>query len=154
MSEPRSQGKRSFLRWLLTVPAAVLACAGLWGVSRFALFGNSRIRVREVSASLLKQLRPGFPMHAPEASAWLMKVGSGGDIIALDDRCTHLGCRPTWNAAEKVFHCPCHGSRFNAQGEVLLGPASKPLQRLVLSPENDGEIRLLEKPQEKMQTRR
>ncbi len=86
-------------------------------------------------------------MHVPSASAWLLKQSSHGNVTALDDRCTHLGCRPTWNAAEKIFHCPCHGSRFDVQGEVILGPASKPMQRLFLSPEKDGKVWLLEKPQ-------
>ena len=129
------------------MPALLLTCAGLWGLFRFALFRGNRVRVREISASLLNELQPGVPVHVPEASAWLLKEGSDGKVIALDDRCTHLGCRPTWNGAEHIFHCPCHGSRFDAQGKVLLGPASKPLQRLFLSSPTGGKVRLMEKPQ-------
>lgn len=37
--------------------------------------------------------------------------------------CTHLGCVVPWNAAEKKFICPCHGSQYNNQGRVVRGPA-------------------------------
>lgn len=57
-----------------------------------------------------------------------------GELIALSPVCTHLGCIVRWNAAESSWDCPCHGSRFNFDGEVLEGPAMTPLERKEVSP--------------------
>ena len=52
-----------------------------------------------------------------------------GDVHACSAVCTHLGCHVHWNRAERSWDCPCHGSRFDVDGSVLNGPATKPLER-------------------------
>jgi glycine/D-amino acid oxidase-like deaminating enzyme/nitrite reductase/ring-hydroxylating ferredoxin subunit len=50
-----------------------------------------------------------------------------GTIHSMSAVCVHLGCIVTWNAAEKTWDCPCHGSRFDSMGGVINGPANEDL---------------------------
>ncbi|WNE94982.1 FAD-dependent oxidoreductase [Streptomyces luomodiensis] len=52
-----------------------------------------------------------------------------GQAHAVSARCTHMGCLVAFNAAERAWECPCHGSRFGTDGRVLQGPANRPLER-------------------------
>ena len=52
---------------------------------------------------------------------------SENGLLALWQKCTHLGCAVPWIEEEGYFHCPCHGSVFNKFGEVIGGPAPRPL---------------------------
>ena len=52
-----------------------------------------------------------------------------GRLHAVSARCTHLGCQVAWNGAENSWDCPCHGSRFTPDGDILNGPATTPLGR-------------------------
>ena len=52
-----------------------------------------------------------------------------GRLHAVSTRCTHLGCQVRFNAAEDTWDCPCHGSRFSVDGDILNGPATQPLER-------------------------
>lgn len=51
-----------------------------------------------------------------------------GKLHLVNTTCTHMGCELNWNHAEKSWDCPCHGSRFSYEGEILEGPSVSPLK--------------------------
>jgi glycine/D-amino acid oxidase-like deaminating enzyme/nitrite reductase/ring-hydroxylating ferredoxin subunit len=60
-----------------------------------------------------------------------------GAFHAVEPACSHIKCIVAWNKAERSWDCPCHGSRFGTDGEVLTGPARKALQHVHLSKDDD-----------------
>lgn len=105
--------------------APQLARAQLWVGAH--LIGD---RLAPAEASSAAEVPAG---EARVVRAGLGKVGvhrdDGGALHAVSLRCTHLGCLVHWNGAERSWDCPCHGSRFGVDGEVLAGPATRPLER-------------------------
>lgn len=66
---------------------------------------------------------------------------------AISAVCTHLGCIVGWDADAGEFACPCHGSRFDADGEVTRGPAGRSLERKLVVVKDD-QVRLLDRDPE------
>ena len=65
-------------------------------------------------------------------------IGSG--LMALWQRCVHLGCRVPWCESSQGFECPCHGSKYNAHGEYQDGPAPRNLDRFSVEVSEVGDL--------------
>jgi cytochrome b6-f complex iron-sulfur subunit len=85
------------------------------------------------------------PAFIPEARAYVVPVDdsnlseqfegksvAAGGLMALYQRCVHLGCRVPWCATAQGFECPCHGSKYDYIGEYFGGPAPRNLDRFVV----------------------
>jgi Rieske Fe-S protein len=97
---------------------------------------NTKVAIRQATGMLplpagsVKDLAPGegdvVRYRGRKVAAYRDPEGR---VHAVSAKCTHLRCDVEWNAAERSWDCPCHGSRFGTGGEVLNGPATKPLER-------------------------
>jgi Rieske Fe-S protein len=110
----------------------VLIGSGLCGCAAMASYqgrleqGRVRVPLAELPASFSEQ---GYVLVQAEglADPILLRRTAEGEFRALSARCTHLGCQV--RPARGGLICPCHGSSFSWEGEVLRGPAPRALLR-------------------------
>lgn len=134
--EPEPMPRRDFL-----------GLAAFWsatGTLLFALLGIARLPRAAVLPSPSKKFRvaipeslaPGAAFVPPGRSVAIIRDSEG--YFAISTICTHLGC--IVKQAEDGFHCPCHGSRFGPDGELVRGPAPKSLPWLAMKHVGSGQF--------------
>jgi glycine/D-amino acid oxidase-like deaminating enzyme/nitrite reductase/ring-hydroxylating ferredoxin subunit len=93
------------------------------------LLVRDRLR-RRPGAHQIERLAPGDGVIARIGGKhYAVSRSENHEVIVLSARCTHLGCIVGWNAADRAWECPCHGSRFGVDGVVVQGPATGDLRR-------------------------
>jgi cytochrome b6-f complex iron-sulfur subunit len=80
----------------------------------------------KVVAGSVEEFEPGTVSRVLKGRCYIARFENGG-LLALWQRCTHLGCTVPWRELENRFHCPCHSSIFTPEGEVVSGPAPRPM---------------------------
>ena len=123
----QKMNRREFLGWMWGA-----SLVGLFGQAAAALLQFFKPRVKpgdfggEVLAGVLEEFQPGTMSYVRQGRFFVSRLEDGG-VLALWQRCTHLGCTVPWREDEGQFHCPCHSSLFDTKGEVTGGPAPRPL---------------------------
>lgn len=86
-------------------------------------------RLAQSKLTELADLAPGDAAVVKyEGESIALYKSEEGNLFAVNPVCTHAKCIVAWNRAEKSWDCPCHGARYDVQGNVLTGPARKGLE--------------------------
>lgn len=117
-------------------------------------------KVADLKAALI-QGATIVPQFAPAAQSWIVPIDlgvvsgssyesvpfviAGGEddgvgLMALWQRCVHLGCRVPSCVPSQGFECPCHGSKYNLHGEYNSGPAPRNMDRFEVSVSDAGDL--------------
>ena len=143
MSEPIGSTRRNFQQILIAsatslISAALALPAVAYLFSPFQSEASSgwaeagdikSLPVNEPAEMVFRKKRTdGWKTIIEKSSAWVVK-SSDGEVVAFAPHCTHLGCGYHWDEKNNHFLCPCHASTFAANGDVLTGPAPRPLDR-------------------------
>ncbi len=133
--------RRAFLGWGTAGAAALVSAVG---VSCGALL---RFLVPSVFYEPPQSFKIGLPADFPFGSPSLL---ADEKIFVFRDRdkgfsvasavCPHLGCTLSHVDTDHKFHCPCHGSIFNANGTVQHGPSPRPLDWYEVALARDGQL--------------
>ena len=93
-----------------------------------------------------------IPAFIPAARAYVLPFEQSGNsqfsdsgtvadgLVAVYQRCVHLGCRVPWCNTSQGFECPCHGSKYNMVGEYYAGPAPRNLDRFIVNVNSSGKV--------------
>lgn len=140
----KSQGNNKVSRRQFLISAWAVSLVGLVGQAGAALLNFITPRVvpgafgSKIVAGQAAEFQSGTVSHVREGRFYISSLEDGG-MIALWQRCTHLGCTVPWREDEGQFHCPCHSSIYTRTGEVVSGPAPRPLDIFPIEI-SDGEV--------------
>ena len=126
--------RRSVFRWagwgtlMLLLAQFSAGFVGFFWPKKVGAFGG------EISAGAVSDLKLGDVRVFQEGKFYLSRVPEG--VLALWWKCPHLGCTVPWKPNDPSmdsiqgqgrFNCPCHGSIYNRYGQIVQGPAPRPM---------------------------
>lgn len=93
-------------------------------VAKELIGGKMEVLAKEEDIKLQPGKGKAVELYGKRAGAYR---NEDGILYVVNTTCTHMGCELNWNAAERTWDCPCHGSRFSYEGKIIEGPAVKEL---------------------------
>ena len=84
-----------------------------------------------------EEFQPGTITVNVERKVYIVRKKEGS-FYALSSVCTHLGCITNYQSTVEKIACPCHGSLFDLEGNVLSGPAPRSLKRILIEQNDRG----------------
>ena len=124
-SNSRRLTRGQFLGILWAGALGLLSLQGILALLRFLKPVSTGGFGGWVYAGKVEEFSPNSVNHVLSGRFYISRIENG--MLALYQKCTHLGCAVPWDDGETRFHCPCHGSLFNPVGEVQGGPAPRPM---------------------------
>lgn len=131
-----NSNRRDFLKLTTTALLTISGLLGLGALFRFLDFQTEPPPKTEFDLGPASKYPLDSRTLLPDVPAILIHNKAGFSALSLV--CTHLGCTVEQNA--DGFACPCHGSRYNTDGLVQRGPASKPLRHLRIELKTDNTL--------------
>lgn len=128
------------LAWTLTSWTA-LGASGYVGLRFLASRQTDSPFGEVILAGLVEDFPAGTVTPFNEGQFYLVRAADGG-FLALYRKCTHLDCIVLWEEENNRFFCPCHGSIFEADGDVVNPPAPIPLHRFPVEIDERGRVRV------------
>ena len=128
--------RRDFLKILTEALLALSGLLGLGGLLRFLGYAGENEPPPVFDLGLAESYPSGS--RTLVANGQFVLVHDQAGFSAIYTSCTHLGCRLT--AFPDGFRCPCHGSQFDLNGNVLNGPAVKALDSQNIEPDENGHL--------------
>ncbi|BHH85893.1 QcrA and Rieske domain-containing protein [Desulforhopalus sp. 52FAK] len=137
-SAEETMGRRSVIRWFWKIVGVLAVIEMGWLTSR-VLRSSGRLTTdtstKLIDVGMVAEFAPGTVTAVPQGQFHLACL-EDGSFLALSKSCTHLGCSVPWDEDQNKFICPCHGSTFDLQGNVLTAPALRPLDYFPVFLEN------------------
>ena len=126
MSDKKPISRRRFLTYAWIVAAAVVVGELIGGTLAFLWPRRKGPKAETVFiAGKVSDFKVSQITPFRKERTFILRTERG--FLAISAVCTHLHCIVNWNEVLKKFECPCHGAKFNQNGEVLEGPPPRPL---------------------------
>ena len=108
------------------------------GSNGFLYRAEGRMWITEYPNGAVEKARAAYSANELTGMEAGLALGLDGGVIALYQKCPHLGCRVPECVTSQWFECPCHGSQYNRVGEKRGGAAPRGMDRFAMSVSADG----------------